>query len=426
MNADLATMWELVEAGDVPAVLRQLRFNAEQLAVADLARIIERAAAQLDFDDLTHASSALAARPDHPQALYDFGYACIERGAPYLAIPALTAALRAVPDSPAVLLELIAALEDENRHGTAVDLLAEREATLRAWPERYLLVFNALMAGDLTRAAQNFGRLPVPEDDQWQPAHERVRRMLNRAALARDVTPLDRQDLRGWHYVVAGTILGTLSPHGFAEGMTGRYAYLRDHFGLCRYGLHRLRLALATAGRRPRTVSLLPDRSSQILGLAAAEFLCVPAEPFAPGRPETVVVAYDLRQADGELADRLRDRIPGQVVYEHATCWTEPPAVTADITAFLVQTVVPPWGGRLLARPDGSGVEHAPADDRTVAELATDILAADATPDAGDGKTPPDSDQVLAGFVAGVQDRWLIGPRDRVRSPGPVPSSRFR
>jgi hypothetical protein len=423
VSSDLAKAWELLEDGDVPGVMRHLRFSAERLPLGDVARIVEQAAGIVGFDDLVSASSALAEAPEQPQALFDFGYACIERGVAYLAIPALSAALRQVPDSSAVLIELVTALEEEHRHGEAVVVLAERDATLRAWPDRYLLVFNALMAGDLARAIANFGRLPVPQDKRWLPAREGVQRMLDRAAAAQTVSSLDYQDLRGWHFVVTGGVLGTLSPYGFGE-MTGRYAFLQDSFVLCLHGLHRLRLILAAAGRRPQTVSLLPDRSSQILGLAVAGLLGVPAEPFSASRPKSVVVAYDLSELDGELANRLRDRAPDQVLYEHATCWTDPPTVSADVSTLLAQTVVAPWGEGLRLGADGSP-ERVPADPRPVEELVAELLCADSTIDIGDGETPPDPDETLMGFVAGIRDRWLIGPRDRVRSPGPVPSARF-
>jgi len=60
-----------------------------------------------------------------------------------------------------------------------------------------------------------------------------VRRILARAGTARAVTSLDRQDLRGWHYVLTGGVLATLSPYGFGAGMTGRWAYLSDSADGC-------------------------------------------------------------------------------------------------------------------------------------------------------------------------------------------------
>ena len=58
--------------------------------------------------------------------------------------------------------------------------------------------------------------------------------MLARADIARAVTPLDHQDLRGWHYVLTGGILAGLSPYGFDAGMTGRWAYVNDSMDAAR------------------------------------------------------------------------------------------------------------------------------------------------------------------------------------------------
>lgn len=424
MSDESAEAWALLEAGDVRGTMRHLRFAADKLAVAELARIVGRASRLMDFADLAQASEALAAAPGRAEALYDFGYACVEHGAGYAAVPALSEALRLAPDSPMVLSELVVALEDVGRHGEAVRVLEERDATLSDWPHRYLLVYNAVMAGDLPTATRHAARLPSPEDERWAPAYDRITRMLGRAAAARTAGPLDHRDLRGWQFVLTGTLLSTLSPFGFDDGMTGRYAYTQDDVALCRYGLRRLQVILGATGRRPSTVSLLPDRSSHILGLAAAEILGLPAVPFAATRPDTVVVAYDLTTADEGVVGELRDRAPGQLLYEHATCWTDPPAVPADVSTFLRQTVVPPWGERLRRTANGE-VETTPADDRPAERIAAEITNAPAEPDPGDGATPPDPDETLAAFATAVASEWPTDTRDRVSSAGPVPSSRF-
>ncbi|MBF9134302.1 hypothetical protein I0C86_36035 [Plantactinospora sp. S1510] len=429
MSDGLGKAWELVQSGDAGEVVRHLRSTVDSIALGDLARLLERVAELVGLTDLAGAAARLANDPEHPQALYDFGYACVEHGLAFVAVPALREAVRRVPDADGVLAELVAALEDEHRHAEAVATLEQRDTTLPPWPHRYLLVYNAIMAGDLDRATRHFDRLPAPEDQDWRPAHQRVQRMLGRAGLVGGVGGvgrLDGADLRGWHFVLTGGVLASLSPYGFDAGMTGRYAYQQDSFGLCRLGLDRLELILGAAGRRPRSVSLLPDRSSRILGHAVARVLGVPAEPFTGARPESVVVAYDLAELDdGELLTALRERAPGQVLFEHATCWTDPPVVSADVSTMLTQVVVAPWGERLRQGPDG-GIERGAADERPVEEIAADILRADGEPDPGDGATPADPDGALVGFVSAVAGRWLAGPRDRVRSPGPVPSSRFR
>ncbi|MFE6337853.1 hypothetical protein ACFVOK_32260 [Streptomyces sp. NPDC057798] len=423
-SPELLKAWDALDAGDIPGALRHLRSGTDDLPLDELALVVARAAGSAGFDDLRQAADALASRPDRPQELYDFGYACVERGVAYLAIPALREALRLLPGSRAALRELVSAYEREERHGEAVQVLAAHEGILDDWPDRYLLVHNALMSGDLPLARRQQALLPDPEDQQWLPAQTRQRRMLERAASAETAGALDRTDLRGWQYVLGGTVLGTLSPYGFGAGMTGRYAWLQDSYDQCLYGLLRLKAVLAAAGARPTSVSLLPDRGSRILGLAAAEVLGLPAGPFDPERADTVVVAYDLNEVTPEVIGGLFERTPGQILHEHASCWTDAPAVTADSVTLLHQSATAPWDGVLRQTEDG-GVERTPADARPEAEIAADIVAADPAPDEGDGESPADPDERLTAFVTAVRDTWLQGDRAHLPSSGPVPSSRF-
>ncbi|GAA4889113.1 tetratricopeptide repeat protein [Streptomyces coeruleoprunus] len=429
-SEDVLKALEYLDKGDVPGALRQLRAGAGTLPPGEVALVVERAARAAGFDDLRTAAAGLAAHPGKDQALYDFGYACIERGLSYLAIPALKEVLGRNPGAMGVVRELVAAYEREGRHREAVDVLARHESDLADWPDRYLLAHNALMAGDLALAERHHALLPEPADPMWLPARDRQRRMLHRAAAAAPATPLDRTDLRGWQYVMGGTVLGTLSPYGFDAGMTGRYAWLQDTHDQCLQGLLRLRAVLDAAAVRPRSVSLLPDRGSRILGLAAAEVLGLPVEPFAPGREDTVVVAYDLdglgaTEEGREALRQLHERGAGQVLHEHASNWTDAPAVTPDSVTLLHQSVVAPWDEQLRQGDDG-GVERGPADDRPAERVAADIVAADPVPGTGgDGETPADSVARLTDFVTAVRGTWLQGPRDRLTSSGPVPSSKF-
>lgn len=92
------------------------------------------------------------------------GFACVERGVSYLAVPALREALRHSPGSLAVLRELVSAYEDEGRHREARDEVVRHADALDDWPDRYLFVFNALMAGDLETAPRQHALLRDPED----------------------------------------------------------------------------------------------------------------------------------------------------------------------------------------------------------------------------------------------------------------------
>ncbi|WP_075731602.1 hypothetical protein [Streptomyces acidiscabies] len=428
-SPDTLKAWECLDQGDVPGALRLLRAVAENAPLAEVALVAGRAAEKAGFDDLREAAKAVVAGPGQPRALYDFGYVCIERGVADLAIPALREALRLAPGAKPLLRELVAAYEDRSRHREAADVLLAHEAELDDWPDRYLLVFNAVLAGDLPLARRQHALLGDPEDDMWTSAQARQRRVLERAGAAGAVSPLDRADLRGWQYVMGGTVLGTLSPYGYDAGMSGRYAWLQDTYDQCLRGLLRLRAALEAAQVRPASVSLLPDRSSRVLGLAAAQVLGLPAVPFEAGREDTVVIAYDLNETaeaeqGPEILGELFGRTPGQVLHEHASCWTDPPAVTPDSVTLLHQSVVAPWGDALRVGEDGE-VERGGPDPRAETELAAEIVAADPTPDEGDGATPDDPQERLTEFVAAVRGTWLTGDRARVRSTGPVPSTRF-
>ncbi|GAA1169989.1 hypothetical protein GCM10009664_41820 [Kitasatospora gansuensis] len=434
MNTELSEAWSLFDSGDPQGAMRALRAAADGLPSAELAPLAGQLAAAAGYDDLVEAAAALAGRPDGAAQLYDFGYACIERGVSQLAVPALRQALtvslsrpprrrlfgRGRPSPRQVLLELAVALEDGQRHAEAVTLLQEHDRLTADWPDRYLLVHNALMDGRLDLARQVFGSLGAPDEDWDEPA-DRIRRTLARAT---DATPADRQDLRGWHYTLTGGLLTTLSPYGFQAGMTGRWAYLRDSFESCRHGLDRLRAVLAATGRTPASVALLPDRGSHALGLAAARLLGLPTAPYRPGTPGALVVAYDLNNCDPELVAELFERAPDEILYEHATCWTDSPAVSADISTLLAQVAIAPWESGMAFTEDGEPKDD-PADERSPEQLADAILADAAEPDEGDGETPADPEQALTAFAARVNGSWLTGSRDRIRSAGPVRSSSF-
>ncbi|MFH9355041.1 hypothetical protein [Kitasatospora sp. NPDC017646] len=445
MTTELSEAWELFESGDSQGSMRVLRSVADRLPPAEIAPLVAELAKGAGFNDLAEASTALAAGPGEADRHYAYGYACVERGIDAVGVPALREALRLVQAPPAaaartglfrrkprpqpaaqqlglrkVLLELVSALEGCERHTEALAVLREHDDRLGDWPDRYLTVYNALMSGQTSLAREVYEALSVPEG-VWVGPAQRVGRMLERAAA---LPPVDDQDLRGWHYVLTGGLLTTLSPHGFDQGMTGRWAYVQDDFGHCHHGLERLRTVLAATDRKPASVALLADRGSRALGLAAARLLGVPAAPYQPGTPGALVVAYDLNECDPAEVAQLHERAQDQLLFEHATCWTDPPAVTADVSTLLGQIVSAPWEPGLHFGENGEPQEAEP-DQRSAEELADAILAAAPTAPEGDGRTPPDTDDALAAFATRAVGWPATGPRDRVRSAGPVRSSRF-
>lgn len=411
----LASIDDHLSRGELSEAVRLLVFNAEQLPLTGLAARLDRAATAAGFDDLVQAARSVGADPDNPNNLFQLGYACVERGIGPVAIPVLSAALAQAPGELVIIDELVAAYEDAYRYADAVALLEEHEHVLRDWPERYLLAFHAIMSGDLAKARHWVERL-APPDETWQPARQRIVGMLERADR---VGALDARALRPWHFVLNASVLATLSPYGFDEGMNGRYAFLQDTPANCAQTLLRVRPFIGPAS----SVTLLPDRSSHILGLAASRLLDLPAQPWPADVRDSIVVAYNMTNVDLDILSALRNRRPGSILVEHASCWTSPPPVAADFVGLLHQTVIEPWGEQLIA-PPGEDVRRSDADDRPAEEVADEIVAA-AT--ALDPETlPDDTPEHLATFVHGLGDAWpAAGPRDRMWSPGPVPSARF-
>ena len=257
--------------------------------------------------------------------------------------------------------------------------------------------------------------------------------MLARADIARAVTSLDRQDLRRWHYVLTGGVLTSLSPYGF-DVMTGRWAYLSD-FAAGSRG----RAAAAQADPRGRR-----DRPG-VGGVAARPVQPDPrrcgrrdARPasggFRPGQARPAQPGRRLRP-DQDRSGRRRSFArarPGQILFERATSWPDPPRVTADVGGLLGQTIIAPWAAQIRRLDDGTA-DQRPADDRPIEAIAADIAYATPLQDEGDDNTPPDPDESLRRFAgtvtsAGTRERdggWLGGIREYIPDVGPVPGSRF-
>jgi len=92
----------LLASGDISGLLRQLRAHGGALPLGEVARLVAEAARLAGFDDLAQAAAAVAgsgdgSSPRDARVLYDFGYACLERGAGYLAVRPLARALDLAP-----------------------------------------------------------------------------------------------------------------------------------------------------------------------------------------------------------------------------------------------------------------------------------------------------------------------------------------
>jgi tetratricopeptide (TPR) repeat protein len=383
-----------------------------------------------------HLAGVLAWARDHaddPEALYDAGYALYEQKLHDLAATLLARADRIAPGSPTVVTELSANLEALMLHRHAAEALRASGLVETEPMVAYLYGYNALMSGDVEAARPIGASLRALDDHSLAYMGSALAGMVARADAIRGAAALDRHDLAGWHLVVNGGVLLHLSPHGYEDAMRGRYAYVADTYARLHEGLDRLALVLSTAGIAPPRVFALPDRSSRVVALAAARILGVPCEPWPAGGDERagVIVAYDLdRVGVPEVLEQLRDHRPGQVLFAHASCWTDPFPFTPDVTTFLYQASPgAPWeGGHMRYDEARGGMAQSAPDDAPEEALAARIVEAAAADESVSSREQLAALVTAARGVGGDAAAGIYrseGARLRQRAGSPVQSNRF-
>ena len=404
---------QLIASGEVLPAFARLRLILEwpggkRLARADLPRWLAMFAellASRGATEIVAAAMAAVRDPDSPDRLYQLGYELIDIGLPEIAATILWHCLALVGESEEVVCELVSALESALRHPDAFEVLESYPALrARSFLPRYLHAYNAAMSGrlDVARAA-----LPslAPGGSDTESLHATIAGIVERADRIAGTCPLDPLDLRGWHYVLTGSLLTHQSPYGFDDPMHGRYAWLADSLPLVVTGIDRL--ASLVKGLELPCVYAPQLRDDEILAEAIALRLGIPRAPWpAVGVPAPgLVVLYDLQTLPLHYAPQLIQRRPDQIVYAHASPWTIDSPIAPDVTTLLYQSLVPAWG----------------ADERSIEDVAASVVAS------------PSVD--AAELVADQAARWdaLVGatwppspgPRSRLWAGGPVSSNRF-
>ena len=428
-DEELAAISQLMAAGDDQAAFTHLRAAfgwpaGKTIAANDLPRwlaVLADLATRRGGDPLAEVAADVVRDPDNPDLLYDLGYALIDAGAPAVAATVLWRCLALVGESEEVVCELVSALESALAYSDAFAVLHDHPALrARSFLCRYLYAFNATMSGRLAVCRDTLPSLDpaTPEEDTMLAT---VSGFCERADRVAGVCLLDDRDLRGWHYVLTGGLLVHQSPYGFDEPMRGRYAWLGDSNARIATGL--ARLAELARGMTLECVYAPPGRGHAIIASAVSQKLGLPVVPWpAVGVPAPGLVAlYDL--ADLEPADvtRLAQRRDNQVVFAHASPWTEDSPIAPDVTTVLYQSIVAPWGETMLVNPDTNEVQTTPPDDRTVEEIAAEILASPGLE--GDDVAAEQLDRL----TALIERVWPLPPgsRGRLWAGGPVPSNRF-
>ncbi len=374
-----------------------------------------------------------ALTPTDVKQLYRVGFEMIEHGLSDMAATILAYAHHLEPGNATVLNELSSALEREMRYAEARRFLQLAPRLVQHdFLTCYLLAFNSLMCGDLEtprRVLPDLRHLQI-QDVSFAQLTERIAELLERADALNGLTPLDTHDLRGWHLVLTGSLLLHLSPHGFDEPMHGRYGWVQDSYGLCFLGILRVQAVLDALQIRIPRIWLLPDRNSQILAHATARVLGLPLKPWPAGGSQAsgLIVAYDLNQLDGDTLVSVMYHRPGQILWSHATCWTENQPVAADLTTFLYQTNTGPWGEQLTVDPKSRQTTRCAADERDHTIIAAELTTAQPVE-----SLPEDEPELLAIARAAAHAGENIlalscedGQRMKQWAGSPVPSNFFR
>lgn len=429
-SARRETALAALAAGDAEAAFREFRWTlwyprtVPTDELVDGLGVLSRIFVAMGHRELAERAAHSSVDALDPDGLYQLGYQLVEEGLPALAATVLARCLELVPGSEEVVTELVSALERQLAYSDARRVLESNPGLLESsFLCRYLRAFNAAMSGDLPAVRAAVGTL-APREAVHEIMAQRIASIVARADHATEAgCALDTVDLRGWHYVLGSGMLGHLSPHGFDEGMHGRYAWVQDTLPMVKMGLARLRTVLRAWGIEPPCVYAPPGRDHEILGEAAARVLGVERMPWpsvgvpAPG----LVVVYDLADVERRDLERLLERRVGQILYAHATGWTEDGAIGADVTSVLHQSIVSPWEPQLVIDPTSGQAKTGDADARSVEELGAAIAAA---ADMRDEDTVRDD---VAGLerLAKIAGAPVPGRRERAWAGGPVGSNRF-
>ncbi len=424
-------------------VFRDQELAADDKRFVESVKLLAGVGGAIAGDDFRKLADAAATFPDDTNALNALGWELSEHQLFEIAASVFSRTNRLAPGDAETVAELVHALEGDCQNAAACVVLVEQPGLLEEHNLfRYLLAFNSIMSGDLPSARRILPSLDRDDDDS-RPWAERIEAMVGRADEVGEVCKLDKRDLRGWHYVLNGGLLLHVSPYGFNKGMTGRYAFIQDSPGRCRHGILRLQSVLEATGFAPKQVVSLPDRESQILATAAAKMLNLRLVTWKPqaglrrfsGPQEGLIVGYDLAAHAEETLVELDRRHPRQLLFIHATCWTEPPPVCPDYTTYLYEANNSPWGEHLQLDPDTRKPGQVPPDTRPVKEIASAIVDAeeddglnfDADADADDcDEVEADSlDRLIAEAKVMPIANLHSGKRSRVWEEGPVKSSRF-
>ena len=374
----------------------------------------------------------LAETPDDLVRLELLSQELIEQNLPDMAATVLAWADDVEPAQESVVIALGHALEAAFLPHEGVTHLRRHGTLISECPVvRYQLALLHLLAGQLDATEHHVPALARAHDPSVQLAATQLGDSVRRARAIRHVTALDDSDLIGWHFVLNGSFLLHRSREG-SQTMNGRYAFVQDDWELCREAIHRVDAALDAMELAPPRIFALPERGSQILAHAAGQLLDLPVLDWpedAAGRElPGLIVAYDMSELSEPTYRTLQMHRPGQVLWNHANCWTSRQPLAADLVTYLHQQQRAPWGERLSVDPKSGTMSSTPPLAHDVKTLAAMIVKAP-LPEGALGDIPRlqeliSNARLVEGSAApgALRDR---GSRRGERLGSPVTSNRF-
>ncbi len=373
--------------------------------------------AKVDFGEaLQSRAKAAAHQPDDSQTLYNLGHALVDAERPDLAVGVLQRACERAPQEAGFLAELVTSLELQGRNDEAVQALdaapklVESDTLLL-----YLRAFNAFMVADLDTPQRLLPRLQQAENERFRFMARRIERMLARAQAVREISALDKKDLRTWHFVLTGGLLLQRS----AERADGRYGETWDSLARVKDGLRRLLAVLETWSISVPKVLFPSERNSEITARAAAALLGCEADPWYGEDERGLLVVYDARNLIPELRTLLIHHRPAQPLFIQAADHTREQPSAPDLLTYLYERNTSPWGPGLT--PDYQPIDSS---DSTPQDLAQAVVAAQDD----DGGTDDLNEllrfaEVLKDLAPMAQPAALLdeGQRERLWVGSPVP-----
>lgn len=387
-------------------------------------------AAVISGEDLKDISKLAAESSNDPKTLYNFGYALVEEGLFHAAATALERAHKLMPDMGPIISEFAVALENIGFNDKAFEVLKDFKEVSTIFVPLYQLVFNALMSARIEEAREFSKKLPElitgnkEERENMQFMLQSIEDMLSRADSLGGICTLDYQDLRGWTYVVNASLLLHVSPHGFDDGMNGRYCYLYESADLLKECLKRLDFALNEMDYQPRKFFVMPDRDSQILARIAGKFLGYEIIDWNPAEDQGrgILLCYSLEGISEEIFEDLMNIDQNLLFWCHACNWTASFPLAPDIISYFYQYAKAPWGESMKLDEENKGVKMEPGLEGSVEEITEIILG-----QFGEIEKMTDLD-ILSPFAKKVYINSKTADFQRVpfRKDSPVKSNEFR